>query len=131
MKKIFYLLSFISLISFASFAQDDEGGRMPEKMAEYIASKLELSKSENEKFKPTFLEYLKELRKTTVTNRGDRLVLQQQIVELRLRYRDIFKSQIGEKKSNEVFFHEREFIREVQELRRERRGNQKRNLDQL
>jgi hypothetical protein len=134
MKKILYLLGLTTLISFYSLAQDDEGGRMPEKMADYIAQKLDMNKSEKEKFVPLFLDYHKSLRKTTMDNRGDRLVLQQKIVDLRIRYREQFKTVLGEKRSNEVYFHEREFIREAQEIRRERmerRGSPKRNNEQL
>jgi hypothetical protein len=134
MKKILYLLGLTTLISFYSFAQDDDGGRMPEKMAEYISQKLDMNKSEKDRFIPLFLDYHKELRKTTMDNRGDRLILQQKIVDLRLRYRDQFRSVVGDKRSNEVYFHEREFIREAQEIRRERqerRVSPKRNNEPL
>ena len=118
----------------ASFAQDDEGGKVRQKMTEYIQQKLSLSRQEAERFGPIFLEYFKELRKTNQDFKGDRLVLQQKIVELRLKYRDQFKPVIGEKRSNEVFTYEREFIKEVKELRQDRLQNRlpgranKRNL---
>jgi hypothetical protein len=122
MKKILYLLSFVTLISFSSFAQDDQEGvaRLRSKMTEYIQQKLGLSKSEAERFTPVFLDYFKDLRRTNHDFRGDRLVLQQKIVELRLRYRDQFKPILGEKRSNDVFMYEREFIKEVKELREDR-----------
>jgi len=124
MKKIFYLLSFLSVLSISSLAQDaDGGGKLREKMREYIQQKLGLSKNEADRFSPVFLDYFKELRKTNQDFKGDRLVLQQKIVELRLKYRDQFKPIIGEKRSNDVFTYEREFIKEVKELREDRLQN--------
>jgi len=124
MKKIFYILSFLSLLSISSLAQDADGaGKLREKMTEYIQQKLGLSKNEADRFSPVFLDYFKELRKTNQDFKGDRLVLQQKIVELRLKYRDQFKPIIGEKRSNDVFTYEREFIKEVKELREDRLQN--------
>lgn len=130
MKKLLFLFTAFSFFSLPALAQK-EGGKLQVKMAQYIAKKLELNSSETEKFQPVFLEYHNEVRKSNIANRGDRLKMQQQIVEIRLRYRERFKSIIGEKKSNEVFFYEREFIKEVQELRKQRRGNTKRNIPRL
>jgi hypothetical protein len=125
MKKILYIFSFLSVISFSAFAQDDEGagGKLREKMTEYIQQKLGLSKAEADRFGPVFLDYFKDLRRTNQEFKGDRLVLQQKIVELRLRYRDQFKPIVGEQRSNDVFVHERNFIKELQDIRNERMQN--------
>lgn len=135
MKRILYILSFFTLLSTASSAQD--GGKLRDKMTEYIQQKLGLSRSEAEKFAPVFLDYFKDLRQTNQEFRGDRLVLQQKIVDLRLRYRDQFKPIIGEKRSNDVFTYEREFIKSVKELQQDRLQNRlegpanKRNMPEL
>jgi hypothetical protein len=117
MKKIFYILIFVFSLTSVSFAQDDQqqGGRLREKMVEYIQDKLALTKTEAEKFTPVFIDYFKELRKTNQDFRGDRLVLQQKVAELRLRYREQFKPIVGEKRSNDVYTYEREFIKKAQE----------------
>ncbi|MDQ6610085.1 MAG: hypothetical protein M3Y85_09725 [Bacteroidota bacterium] len=122
MKKIFYLLIF-SFSIHAAFAQDEQPGatRLREKMVEYIQDKLGLGKDEAEKFQPVFLDYFKELHKTNKEFAGDRLVLQQKIIEVRLRYREQFKPIIGEKRSNDVFTYERDFVQKVKDLRDERR----------
>lgn len=122
MKKIIYILSFLFVIGTTSYAQD-KGGKLQEKMTEYVQQKLGLSKSEAEKFSPVFLDYFKDLRRTNQEFRSDRLVLQQKIVELRLHYRDQFKPIIGEKRSNDVFTYEREFIKGVKELQQDRLQN--------
>ncbi|MER3464600.1 MAG: hypothetical protein C4329_09565, partial [Chitinophagaceae bacterium] len=102
MKKILSILSFLLLLTSSSFAQDDPGAKIRERMQEYLQQRLDLSKSEAERFGPVFLNYFNELRKTNQEFRGDPLVRQQKIVDLRLRYRDQFKNIMGEQKSNDV-----------------------------
>src|SRR4051794_39127655 len=112
MKQIIYLFLFVFTLTGTVSAQDDQagdGGKIRERMIEYIQEKLGLSKAEAEKFSPVFINYFKELRKTNQEFKGDRLVLQQKIAELRLRYRDQFRPIIGEQRSNDVFTHERDF----------------------
>lgn len=125
MKKILYISIFIFSLSSVSFAQDDDdtGGKLREKMVEYIQNKLGLSKTEAEKFQPLFLDYLKDMRSTKQHFKGDKLILQQKIIDLRIRYRDQFKPIIGEKRSNEVFQHENEFIKKALQERNERLQN--------
>lgn len=122
MKKFLYI--FILLISVRSvcFAQNDQGDikRIRERMIEYIQDKLGLSKAEAEKFSPVFIQYFRELRSTNQEFKGDPLLRQQKIADLRLRYRDQFKPIMGEKRSNDVFTHEREFVQKVIAERNER-----------
>ena len=133
MKKTLYILSFCMLLGSISFAQDDneKGAKVRERMQEYLQNRLDLSKSEAERFGPVFLNYFNDLRKTTQEFRGDQLVKQQKIAELRLRYRDQFKGIMGEQKSNDVFRYERDFVEEVHKIRQERmdkvldRGNKR------
>jgi hypothetical protein len=126
MKKITYILAFILFFNSVSFAQGEQpGGMLREKMIEYIQDKLSLSRVEAEKFQPVFLNYYKDLRKTNQDFKGDRLVLQQKVIELRLRYRDQFKPIMGDKKSNDVFLYERDFVNKVKEVREERLENRK------
>ncbi len=85
MKKLLYIFIFFFTIQTSS-AQDEPGAaRLKEKMVEYIQEKLGLTKAEAEKFTPVFINYFKELRKTNQEFKGDRLVLQQKIAELRTR----------------------------------------------
>lgn len=123
MKQILYIFCFFALGLTAS-AQNEEardGARIRERMSLYIQKNLSLDESESARFAPVFMSYFNELRQINQTYKGDRLVLQQKIVDLRIRYRDQFKPIIGEKRSNEVFQHEHEFVSEVKQLRQERR----------
>ena len=121
MKKIFYILIFCFSLQ-TSFAQDEGPGaaRLKEKMVEYIQNKLGLNRSEAERFQPLFMDYLRQLRDTKQEFKDDRLVLQQKIIEVRLKFRDQIKPIVGEKRSNDVFVHEREFVEKVQDVRKER-----------
>jgi hypothetical protein len=127
MKRLLYLLSFFLLISRVAVAQEDEGGKVHERMREYLQKRLDLTADEANRFGPVFLNYFKELRRTNQEFKGDRLVLQQKIADLRLRYRDQFKGIMGEKRSNDVFVYERDFVKEVQAIRKERLENGKEN----
>ncbi len=110
-------------LTYSSFAQDDDGGKISARMREYLQKRLDLSKSEVDRFGPVFLNYFNELRKTNQDFKGDRLVLQQKVVDLKLRYREQFKNIMGDKKSNDVFQYEHDFVDEVKRLRQERIQN--------
>lgn len=127
MKRFLLILSFLFVSVPALFAQDDdesEGNeKIRDKMNEYIQKRLNLSDDEAKKFTPVFLKYFKEWRQTIKDNRGDRLVMQQKIVDLRLRYRVQFRELLGERRGNQVFNHQDRFIQELQDLRRNRLGD--------
>ena len=108
------------LTSTALMAQDDGDDKLRDKMREYIQQRMNLNKNEAEKFSPVFLRYFKEWRNTLRENRGDKLILQQRIAELRIRYRTEFKDIIGERRSNQVFQDQDRFIKELKEINKER-----------
>jgi hypothetical protein len=120
MKKILLILSLFLVTTNALMAQDDGDDKIRDKMREYIQQRMRLSKNEAEKFSPIFLRYFREWRTALKDNQGDRLILQQKVVELRLRYRNEFKEIVGEKRSNEVYINQEKFIKELKDLRRER-----------
>lgn len=134
MKKILYIFLSACLLGLNSSAQDERGDKIREKMVEYIQNKLGLTKTEAEKFQPIFLDYLREKKNTMdqFKRDDDKLELQKKIVDLRIRYRDQFKTIVGEKRSNDVYLHEREFIEKAKtelidrlENRKEGRPNKK------
>ena len=103
--------------------QDDQPGpgKLREKMVEYIQNRLGLDKAEAEKFHPVFFDYIRDLHKTNKEFKGDRLVLQQKVIELRLRYREQFKPIVGEKRSNDIFRYEHDFVEKAKDVLKERR----------
>lgn len=127
MKKLFFILSLFLITSVRLFAQEDndnEGNeKIRDKMNEFIQKRLNLSKDEADKFTPVFLRYFREWRQTIKENRGDKLILQQKIIDLRLRYRTQFREIVGEQRGNQVFHHQDIFIRELQGIRNNRLEN--------
>lgn len=124
MKKLILILLLSFTAGFASFAQDDnehEGNeRIRDRMNEFIQKRLDLTKEESAKFSPVFLKYFKEWRQTLRENKGDKLVLQQKIVELRLKYRTEFREIIGEKRGDRVYQQQELFIKELRDIRNNR-----------
>ena len=120
MKKYLIILGLILISAIQTFAQDDDdkgNERIRDKMREFIQKRLDLSKNEAERFTPVFLRYFKEWRTALRENRGDRLMLQKRVAEVRLQYRPQFKEIIGEQRSNEVYLQQEVFIQKVREMR--------------
>lgn len=120
MKRILFIIGLIISVTQTATAQVGDDDRIRDKMREYIQQRLKLSANEAERFTPVFVRYFREWRSTLKDNKGDRLILQQKIVELRLRYRGEFREIIGEKRSNEVYENQERFIRELKEIRQNR-----------
>ena len=130
MKRFLLIFSLLFVSSISLMAQEDEdetGGneKIRDKMSEYIQKRLDLSDAESKKFTPVFIEYFKEWRQTLQTYRGaeKKLERQQKVVELQLRFRPQFQAILGEKRGIRVFDHQNRFLLELQQLRRNRPGN--------
>jgi hypothetical protein len=126
--KNYFIILILFFTGFASYAQeegDDKGGKIRDRMNEYIQDRLGLSKREAEKFSPVFLRYFHEFRQIRLENRTDNLVLKQKIIDLRIRYRNEFRQIMDEPRANKVFVYEDEFRRkaiQMLETRRDRIG---------
>ena len=118
MKKFFLILTLASL-GFSSKAQNDEHDKIRDKMTEFIQKRLDLTRNEAERFTPVFIRYFREWKQTLQETRGDVLIRQQKIVDLRIRYRTEFRDIVGEKRSNDVYKQQDVFVREITELREE------------
>lgn len=128
MKKWFYILVFLFGVTITVPAQNDDNNDPPpheskirERMQQYIQDRLSLSKNEAERFTPVFVRYFREFAQTHQTYKGDRLVLQQKIIDLRIRYRNEFRQVIDEQRANKVYHYEDEFRRKAMEIIRENR----------
>ena len=108
---------------FAQEENNDANDKIRDKMTEFIQRRMNLTKNESEKFAPIFLRYFREWRSTIQQNRGDRLILQQKIIELRLRYRNDFKIIVGENRSNDVYRQQDVFMKELRTLKEDRLEN--------
>lgn len=124
MKRFLLIFSLTVFAFFGAYSQQQQNEQIREKMTEFIQKRMNLSKAEAEKFNPIFQRYFQDWRNTLSDNKNDRLVLQQKVAELRLKYRNEFKDVIGEKRSNEVYKQQEVFIKELRQLKqqRDRRG---------
>lgn len=126
--KHYFIILILFCTGLATYAQDegeDKGGKIRDRMSEYIQDRLGLSKREAEKFSPVFLRYFQEFRTIRRENRTDNLVLKQKIIDLRIRYRTEFRQIMDEPRANKVFVYEDEFRRkaiQMLETRRDRLG---------
>lgn len=126
MKRFLLILSLLFIGAIPVLAQeeeDDASEKIQDKMSEYIQKRLDLSKDEAAKFSPVFVRYFKEWRQTLRENKNDRLVMQQKIVDLRLKYRPEFRGILGERRGDLVYRQQDIFIKELRDLRRERMQN--------
>jgi ribosomal protein L16 Arg81 hydroxylase len=113
-KKSLLILIFSFVSSFTLFAQDapddaQQGGKLMERMQQYIQNRLNLSKTESEKFSPIFLRYVSELRRTHRENKQDPVLRESRVADVRLRFRNEFRQVLDEKRANRVFAHQKEF----------------------
>jgi hypothetical protein len=121
MKKLLYIVFFLFTI-YPSIAQEDQPGadRLREKMLEYIQTNLNMTKSEAENVRPHFMDYLNQVKQASHEHKDDRLLLQKKIADIRIKFREKVKPIIGEKRSNDVFIYEHEFVQKIKAARSER-----------
>jgi hypothetical protein len=125
---IILVLLLSGVCAHAQDQNDDKGAKIRDRMNEYIQDRLGLSKAESEKFTPVFLRYFQEFRQIRLSNRDDKLILQQKIIDLRIRYRGEFRQIMDEPRANKVFVYEDEFRRkaiEILETRKDRLGEKR------
>jgi hypothetical protein len=124
MKKWLIILSILIVPGFTALAQTDEPtpqeAKIEKRMREYIQDRLNMTRGEAERFTPVFIRYFREFAIAHRMFKGDRLILQQKIIELRLRYRVEFRQIMDEQRANRVFKCEDEFRQEVVRMLRER-----------
>jgi len=121
MKRFLLILTLALFAGFVAKAQDDDNDKIRDKMREFIQKRMNLSKNEAERFTPVFIRYFREWRQAIREHKDDILERQKRIVDLKIRYRDEFKEIVGEKRSNEVFKRQEEFVRIITEQTRNRK----------
>jgi len=119
--------------AFTGFAQadtdndNDNGGRLQERMREYIQKRLNLTKGESERFSPVFMRYLLELRRTHREYKTDAPMRQLKVAEVRVRFRTEFRQILDEQRANRVYEIQQEFEQKIiQEIKNRRLENRPR-----
>jgi hypothetical protein len=129
-----FLLILVGLLPAMVFCQENESTRSGNEAKKiqamevaYMTKELNLSPEEAQRFWPVFNKYRDEVR-TALNNRNttDQLERQQQVLDLRKRYRTEFSKILTQERANRVFSSEDQFRqmvrREFQKRQMERRG---------
>ncbi|MBA3674237.1 MAG: hypothetical protein H0W75_04640 [Chitinophagaceae bacterium] len=111
-----FLLIITLLLGSFSFAkaQNDTLGKRAEKIQAlkiaFITQKLQLTPDEAQKFWPVYNRYETEIRKMMIDKRsGDAIDNEENILNVKKRYRSEFTRVLGQPKTNNLFNAEREF----------------------
>ncbi len=128
MKKLLLILFLFS--AFFSIQAQDGGNNRQEKIEAlkiaFITQKLQLSPGEAEKFWPIYNQYTEEIKSITKSSgNNDVLENEQQLLNVRKKYKTSFEKVIGPKKMNNLFNAEREFRNVL--IKRLKSHNQQRN----
>jgi len=120
MKKAYYLIVLMLGISFIGSAQpDDKQQRLPRLQKPALASlkvafvtkQLALTPDEAQKFWPVYDSYTAELRKTRQGSKDDVLVLEENVLNLRKKYKTEFKKVlVTDDRVNKALTVERDFM---------------------
>ncbi len=113
MKKIVLLLTiFISCLT-ALYAQDDNdprGERVQALKIAFITQKLDLTADEAQKFWPVYNQYDREIKNVQRTGKnGDALENEEQLLNIRKKYKPAFEKVVGPEKLNKLYNAERDF----------------------
>lgn len=114
-----FLISFF-LIQPCLLAQPPAEERIPEKMSVFIAKRMQLSENEMGQFKSVFSRYHKEWRESMKKYREDRLLMQQQVIELQIKYRKEFAPIVGERRVIKIYDLQQDFIQILRDVQRDR-----------
>lgn len=132
MKKILPLFTLLFLISQWSWAQADQdtrSNRLKTLEIAYLSRELNLSPSEAEKFWPVYNKYSDEM-KGVMKNRenGDVIERQQQMLDIRKKYKADFNRILSADRTNRLFEAEMRFREMVKRELQERREMQQNRL---
>lgn len=111
-----------------------DGGRLEAMKIAWLTKKLNLSPEEAQKFWPIYNQYNKEIHKSRVEARANKIEevkSQQQILDIRKKYEGEFTKALSKEKANAFFRAERELLVEIQKRLIERRQNKQPNRRKL
>jgi hypothetical protein len=113
MKKIFLLTVVVLFTWLAGFAQDEKPGeaRLQSLEIAYITKELNLSPEEAQRFWPVYNKYAAEMREIIKNRRkdDDPLPTQQQLLDIKKKYRSEFLKVLAQERVNRLFIAEGKF----------------------
>lgn len=114
MKKFAFFLIVSIVISFIGLAQDDQpltrGAKLQTLKIAYITRQLNLTSEEAQKFWPVYYTYTAELKKTRQEKKEDELVFEENVLNIRKKYKGDFKKILNtDERVNKVLTADRDF----------------------
>ena len=128
MKKAIYYIVFTICISFAAIAQqDDKAAATPSNIMglqmAFVTKQLALTNEEAQKFWPVYYSYKTELRKSRQGNRDDVLAMEENMLNVRKKYRTEFKKILSaDERVNKALTVDRDFANVVKKELMQRRA---------
>jgi hypothetical protein len=132
MKQIISLILLLSVFTISGFAndyhqhQEPPGRKLAGLKVAYVTNQLNLTPEEAEKFWPVYNNYIKEFRKARMEQKEDVLLQEEEMLNLRKKYRAEFRKILGtDARANRSLTLERDFnniIRKELQKRREMKG---------
>ncbi len=123
MKKAFLLFLFVTFVSVKTEAQHLPGERMRSLEIGYLTKELKLTPEEAQKFWPVYNKYKQELK--SLSNSDDELERQQQVLNIRKKYKKDFTEILDSGRSQTVYDAEDRLRVMVKKELEERRNKQK------
>jgi hypothetical protein len=126
MKKIIYILAFITCFGVKSFAQEDKKNteKIEALKIAYITKNLNLSPEEAQRFWPVYNKYVAEIKAANQEqrlNNTSELDREDRILSIRKKYNSEFGKAISPERVNTFFGLERDFRQLIQKELQERR----------
>jgi len=112
MKKKFTLILvlFINNYYFCFSQPPQDIKRADSVQIEYLTKELELTPDESEKLWPVYNSYKNEIRNIRKEEKGDQIVLEEKVLNVRKKYKDDFRQVLGsDERVNRLFVAEKNF----------------------
>lgn len=114
-------------------APDDKeaGSRLEALKVAWLTKKLNLSVEEAQRFWPVYNQYIAELRKIRIENRGNNaseIDTDEKILNIRKRYNAEFSKALSSEKTNNFFRYEKEFRSAIQRELQDRRMSRQQQI---
>lgn len=135
MKRFFYFIVLLTVLSYSAFAQQQEvAPAIPQniiglKMA-FVTKQLALTNEEAQKFWPVYYNYTKEIRSVRKQQKNDVLSMEEDMLNVRKKYRTEFKKILTtDDRVNKALTVDRDFMNVVRKELQERARNKSKQND--
>jgi hypothetical protein len=111
-KKFALVLAILVSINYFCYSQPPESNfkKADSVQVEYLTKELALTSEESAKFWPVYNSYRNEIKSIRKENKSDQIALEEQVLNIRKKYKDDFKKILGsDERVNKLFVSEKNF----------------------